>query len=263
MQVFSAEGCEAEDSVKVTPKQSPQVSMWGLEPAYCESDESRIMYGQPGGGVFEGDGVDGNIFDPGLAGGGSHVITYSFEDVNDCIGRDTTIVHVYPIPDVELGSDTTLCNTDYLVLDAGAGYDTYLWSNGSTSQVASFYGADLGIGFKTVSVIVTLDGCINRGERMLDVIVCNPGISEYGNVPGIEVFPNPASEMLQIRIRDYSGKFNIRITDAEGRVKYKEENVALGPQGNKELILKSFVAGAYFMNIYNEEFLYRITLLIQ
>jgi gliding motility-associated-like protein len=36
-------------------------------------------------------------------------------------------------PDVDLGNDTTLCTGQTMWLNAGAGYDTYQWNNGSTN----------------------------------------------------------------------------------------------------------------------------------
>ena len=41
----------------------------------------------------------------------------------------------------DLGNDTTLCDGGTLVLNAGAGYETYLWDNGSTAQTRVIYGA--------------------------------------------------------------------------------------------------------------------------
>lgn len=38
------------------------------------------------------------------------------------------------IPEVDLGNDTTLCQGQTMWLNAGAGYDVYLWNNGSTNQ---------------------------------------------------------------------------------------------------------------------------------
>ncbi|MCF8397129.1 MAG: T9SS type A sorting domain-containing protein [Bacteroidales bacterium] len=263
VQVFSEEGCESRDSVRVTPKQTPEVFMWGLDPAYCETDEMRTLYGQPGGGIFEGDGVVDNTFDPALAGGGTHLVTYSFEGVNGCVGRDSIYVSIYPVPDVDLGPDTSICNTDYINLDAGPGFDTYLWMDGSIGQVASFYGEDLGIGVETISVIVTLDGCINRGEKVVEVTVCNPGIQEYGDVPDINVFPNPSNGIVNIVIGDYQEKVNLKVMSVEGIVQLKQEDILFNHRSHREIDLNHLVSGIYILNIYNDDFLYKISLVIK
>ena len=50
---------------------------------------------------------------------------------SDTAERD---IRIYPMPYVDLGSDTAICNSCSLMLDAGAGYDDYLWEDGSTGQ---------------------------------------------------------------------------------------------------------------------------------
>ena len=49
---------------------------------------------------------------------------------------DTAVlrINVIPYSSINLGNDTTLCNYSTLVLNAGKGFDTYLWQDGSTMQ---------------------------------------------------------------------------------------------------------------------------------
>jgi hypothetical protein len=55
---------------------------------------------------------------------------------NGCITVDT--IHVDFIPrcnaSVQLGTDTMICNGSSIVLDAGAGFSQYAWSDGTTTQ---------------------------------------------------------------------------------------------------------------------------------
>jgi hypothetical protein len=60
-------------------------------------------------------------------------------DANGCMSTDTVMVTVSNAPpptcDVDLGNDTAFCsNLGSLLLDAGPGFDTYLWSDNSTGQ---------------------------------------------------------------------------------------------------------------------------------
>jgi hypothetical protein len=50
-----------------------------------------------------------------------------------CIKRDTIIVTVNPMPVVNLGNDTTVCNNVVFPLNATNPSSTYLWSNGATT----------------------------------------------------------------------------------------------------------------------------------
>ena len=44
-------------------------------------------------------------------------------------------VKISPVPFVDLGNDTTLCSQNGLLLEAGNGYDSYLWQDDSTDSV--------------------------------------------------------------------------------------------------------------------------------
>jgi hypothetical protein len=52
------------------------------------------LSGTPPGGIFSGTGVTAASFDPQNAGVGSHLITYTFTDKNDCTGSSTDTIHV-------------------------------------------------------------------------------------------------------------------------------------------------------------------------
>ncbi|HEC44151.1 MAG TPA: T9SS type A sorting domain-containing protein [Bacteroides sp.] len=59
----------------------------------------------------------------------------SVTDNFGCIAEDSIHVTVDPsIQDVNLGTDTSLCGGSFLTLDAGAGFDWYEWSDGSSTQ---------------------------------------------------------------------------------------------------------------------------------
>lgn len=78
--------------------------------------------------------------------------------------RDTIQVTVNPTPGVDLGANITPCNAPInQLLDAGSGFDTYLWSNGSTQS--SITANTTGLYY----VQVTLGACLAS-----DSIVINP-----------------------------------------------------------------------------------------
>jgi len=71
-----------------------------------------------------------------------HVFSASGEYIVSVIiysnGSEYTIekvITIYPSPLVDLGNDTTICSQSYILLNAGSGFDTYLWQDGSTDSV--------------------------------------------------------------------------------------------------------------------------------
>lgn len=73
-------------------------------------------------------------------------------------GLATVVVH--PLPVVSLGADTSLCFESNILLDAGAGFKTYAWSPGGTTQQTLLVTAP-----GTYSVVVTdFNACSNSDE---------------------------------------------------------------------------------------------------
>jgi len=71
----------------------------------------------------------------GLCAGLYHV---TISDDFSCVLEDSVIINEAtdnPIPPVEISGSTSFCTGNSTLLDAGEGYNTYEWSNGSTEQV--------------------------------------------------------------------------------------------------------------------------------
>ena len=60
-------------------------------------------------------------------------------DAVGCSTKDSLYVSVYPVPEVDLGPDTTVCDNEELVLDAGTDGTIYRWSTGEVSQRITVY----------------------------------------------------------------------------------------------------------------------------
>jgi len=95
----SSNGCNESSSQLVIVHPLPVVFISGLSPAYCVDAAAVSLNGSPAGGNFTGPGMIGNIFNPGLAGPGTHTITYHFTDGNLCYNTfsQTIIVNALPI----------------------------------------------------------------------------------------------------------------------------------------------------------------------
>lgn len=85
-----------------------------------------------------------------------------------CTVSDTITVAVSPSLTVNLGSDTTICTGNSVILDAGHAGSTYLWSTGETTQTISVNTKDI------YTVAVTNGSCSGTGSRNIDVISSIP-----------------------------------------------------------------------------------------
>lgn len=78
-------GCVGATSQNVVVNALTPVSIQNLSPYYAVSDAAVTLVGIPAGGVFVGDGISGDTFDPALAGTGQHAVAYVFTDSNGCV----------------------------------------------------------------------------------------------------------------------------------------------------------------------------------
>ncbi|MDG2227432.1 MAG: gliding motility-associated C-terminal domain-containing protein [Flavobacteriales bacterium] len=115
-----------------------------------------LTNGVPEGGVYSGTGIANGIFDPILAGIGTHSVTYTFTEANGCIAIATgeividsndIVASVSIVPEICAEGGITLVGSTY----GGSGFYIYEWSNGYIGNPLQY--ADTG----TYSVIV-VDG---------------------------------------------------------------------------------------------------------
>ena len=83
----------------------------------------------------------------------SGVYSVTATDAYGCDKSDTIDITVTPLPVIDLGADTVICEGSFLELIPGAGYPDYLWDNGSTSSSRIINAAG------TYSVTVSENNC--------------------------------------------------------------------------------------------------------
>ncbi|MBU1718548.1 MAG: T9SS type A sorting domain-containing protein, partial [Bacteroidetes bacterium] len=118
------------DDGSLTGKNELNDDIWaGMNPVYCGFSGVSLSfdpneYDQ----ITWSDGSHGNTLTATTS--GTYYVT--IESVYGCSASDTIEVGLNSLPVVEIGDDTTVCNGDSLVLDAGTGFTTYLWNDAST-----------------------------------------------------------------------------------------------------------------------------------
>lgn len=96
--------------------------------------------------------------------GGSDTIQVTVTDSSGCTATDEVILASVDLG-LALGADTTICEGSSLTLDAGAGYDSYAWTGGASSQTATFTTA----GTISVTVSDNASGCSQTDDLVLNV----------------------------------------------------------------------------------------------
>ncbi len=258
--VVDEHGCKGNDSITIGVKPATDNYIYNLLPAFCENEDSVRLYGYPGGGYFSGPGVipyqDDYYFFPDSAGTGKVPVVYVYLNELGCTSYDTAFVSIYPMPELNIGKDTTVCNNKLYTLDAGPDYDFYLWFDGSIEQAVTFYPGKYGTGEKMFDVIVTKDGCTGYDDITLNIIICNPGINDLDKEPDICISPNPVTEKLFISINNNQNDIKLEIINIKGEIalsgiikKCKYKNCT------KIFDVTRLQKGLYIVRLFSDEFI--------
>ncbi len=171
--VVNEDFCVGTGSIVVLPDAEPGI---GLDTLYnlCEGESVALPTVPVNMSYLWNDGSTAStnvVSAPG-------VYTVEVVSPSGCIGRDTTLVVEVPAPVVNLGNDTTLCNGEFIQLDAGAGFDTYIWSTGSTTrsifvsndaQVSVFVGDSIGCSATSDTLVVEVNPLPDTPQVQLDL----------------------------------------------------------------------------------------------
>lgn len=120
-------------------KAAPTVSMNGLPPSFCQNNGTISLSGTPSGGTFSGPGVSGGVFNPMIAGLGSHNISYTFIDATGCQGVASQNIQVTsaPIVTLNLNGPPSFCQGQSVNIQATPGFTSYQWNNSATTSSIS------------------------------------------------------------------------------------------------------------------------------
>ena len=122
-------GCATTDSVNVTFKPTPVVNL-GSDNFFCAGAVYVLNSPQPAGATYlwstGSTSPSINVTTPGLYG-----VTVSY---NGCTGSDSIRLTEIRLPEVNLGSDTALCDEYSMLLYVQGDQASYLWSDGSTGN---------------------------------------------------------------------------------------------------------------------------------
>lgn len=115
--------------VFVTPSPDPTFS--GFDAQFCLNGPTVTLTPTQPGGTFSGDNITGDQFSPVQP--GWNFVTYTIT-LNGCSDSLTDSTQIVPVPIVDLGLDTVLCQEDFYTLNVFTQGATYLWSDSSTSS---------------------------------------------------------------------------------------------------------------------------------
>lgn len=161
------QGCIKADTITVVAKPVPVANL-GADTAICASGNVVLDATYPGASYVWNTGATTETISVNTA--GEYSVTST---LNGCTAKDTINVIVSPIPAVNLGVDTSICENATIQLNANYTGASYEWNNGATTSSISVTAAGI------YSVINTLNGCIAKDT--INIAVTPAPVVELGN----------------------------------------------------------------------------------
>ncbi|MCF8298285.1 MAG: FG-GAP-like repeat-containing protein [Saprospiraceae bacterium] len=183
--------------------------------------------------------------------------TYSvtITDASSITATSSTTIASYTPPNINLGNDTAIGINDSIILDAGAGFLSYIWSNNGYTQTQMIYGSSLGLGTFTFYVSVLDSNICQNSDTIVITVVTNPGIENQNSKNNISIYPNPTNESLYINFMNTNFKSgNIYIYDLQGKLIWNSTTKYLTNSPYK-VDISNFPVGMYFLKIQSENYI--------
>lgn len=218
-------------------------------------------------GTIFGFGPEATIDWDNLFTGTAEIYVKGINSVGEGNISDPLIVEISAVPQINLGSDTILCLTESVILNAENAGASYVWSNStgleiSFDQYLTIDSNVFGLGTETFFVtVVDSNGCENSDEITITFELCL-GISNSNQNFDFQIFPNINNGIFNINFSGFEGQTQISIFNLYGEIVYQEELL-----GSKNELLKtinvSFVSnGVYILHITNKQKLFSKKLII-
>lgn len=167
--------------------------------------------------------------------------TYTTKTVIQLSYVDSIFIYVHPKSDLSLPNSDTICNNSSTTLNINPGFQSVLWSTGSTVDWASISNPPFPIG----SNLITVQGMDSNSCMTFDtcevVILDCTSISDLNQEEKIEVFPNPSNGIFSVSIFEAEkGKHTIHVYNAEGKEVYHIKSQFIIQSSRRNSISRTF-----------------------
>jgi len=249
VEVTDTNNCKAYDTVEVNIMHIPHLSL-GNDLSVC------------GNSILLDAGAHFDVYNWNNGAGNNqyYLVTQSglyyvmAQDSNNCIVTDTVFVDIHPVPFLFLGNDIITGDNDFIILDAGPGFASYMWSDGSQNQTLEVNTNLLAEATHTYWVcVVDENNCFNT-DTVYITVDFSFSLDAHSNTANGYVYPNPFSDNANIIFKETPSNtigITLHIYDVLGRASTFESDIT-----STRINLKSTTQapGLYFYKIiYNNE----------
>jgi hypothetical protein len=236
-------GCASFATSSIMVNALPVVTIAPFNPVCINSGSFVLTGGNPAGGTWTGGNVSAGSFNPVMTGNNS--VIYNYTDGNGCSNFASGSIMVNSLPVISLGQDTTICMYHNIMLDAGAGFASYLWSGGATTQTILIDTTGTGIGTATFTITVTNAASCTASDNINITFDICAGMDEGNQQPPLGiVFPNPFSGQITVFTDARERGILVTFSDVLGNIIFSKTLTSAS-----ETIQPDVAAGVYFLRI--------------
>jgi len=247
--VTDTNGCVDSTTVTITEPTALTLSVNGTD-VTCAGDNDGSAAANAGGGTspyaYQWNDLAGQTTMTASAlniGTVSVIVT----DSNGCTIEDSVVIgSVNPLPAVSItASADSVCLDSVIVLDAGAGFTAYAWSNSDITQTTTVNATG------TYFVTVTDDnGCQNVDSISVTVSGICIGLEELFDNVSVRYYPNPTDGLLNVEVIGLEGEdLNVQVMSIHGQIIHEENQNNLGHQFQRQIDLSNEASGIYFVKL--------------
>ena len=255
--VTDANMCSNADSVEITYEATPVSQLTDTNTICGVNADITLDAGYVSGNSYvwsNGVNYSSVIINSTVLGGNMGNMSVEITSDGGCVFNDTTFVYFREIPVVDLGGDEIVCVNHEFTIDAGAGFTSYLWNTGATTQSITVDSNTFDLGSNMYKVEVYNDvNCSAMDSINLIVDPCTGVQMPELATANINIYPNPSTGLFQIDVDGLENEdYNLDIYNSLGSVVYSDKvsNDGSGKQTWK-LDFSSYAKGVYYVRLHS------------
>ncbi|QMU30988.1 DUF7948 domain-containing protein [Adhaeribacter radiodurans] len=159
--------CVSTGTKTITVVAVPEATFSNLPPKICLPNSPVTLIPTPAGGTFTGPGITGDVFDPAVAGIGTHTITYTIGNATGCASISTQQVVVGETPVVVAGPDARICSGSSPIQLTGFSPAGGTWSGTGVSSTGLFTPTESMSGTYVLTYTVTANNCTASATKTI------------------------------------------------------------------------------------------------
>ncbi len=238
--VTDSHGCTGTDAVTVSFNPSPVIDL-GEDFSICDNVEYSLDAGEGYASYLWNGTTAGQILIIDAAG------TYTIEVTNNfyCPATDEITVTEIPSPVVDLPATADACTGEPFTYTLTGTYDWILWSDDSTTP--AFTATYDEAGNYEVWVNVGVGTCQDVDTMIVVADICE-NIEIINGGTELELYPNPANNISNLIIKNYTGELTYSLIDVQGK-EIIVNTINVYSEYSKELDLRDLVPGMYVLRV--------------